>query len=197
MGCLALNRNFILSGLSKMRLWRGRESNVVRGRRDLRTHFRPLAIRIYDFSDVEKAMIQGVVLLYLGILYSLAYRKCDLGEVEKQYSNWSLDISYTFSHSYCPKIRLWLGRECDDSIGYVVLTRHIVHFVLSKMRRLQCRESYAARSRQDLSTHFRLLAFREYDFSKVRESDDSRVSLALPRHSLLSGLSKMRLGRGQ
>ena len=60
MGCLALTRHFILSGLSKMRLGRGREGNISSVRRALRTHFRLLAIQKYDFTDVKKAMIQGV-----------------------------------------------------------------------------------------------------------------------------------------
>ena len=59
-GCLALTRHIKLSGLSKMRLRRSRESNVASGRRALRTNFRLLAIPKYDFSEVEKAMIQGV-----------------------------------------------------------------------------------------------------------------------------------------
>ena len=50
---------FILSGLSKLQLGWRRESNVVIGRRDHRTHFRLLANLKSDFSEVEKAIIQN------------------------------------------------------------------------------------------------------------------------------------------
>ena len=45
-------------------------------------HIRLLTITKYDFSAVEKAMIQLVACHCLGILYFLAYTKFDLGEVE-------------------------------------------------------------------------------------------------------------------
>ena len=79
----ALTRHFILTGLSKLRIGRGRKSNVASGRRGLRTYFLLLCISKYDFSEVEKTMIQGVAWHYLGILYILAYPNCDLGDVEK------------------------------------------------------------------------------------------------------------------
>ena len=60
MGCVALTRHIILPGLTKMRLGRGRKSNVASGRRALRTHFRLLAIPKYDNREVEKTIIQWV-----------------------------------------------------------------------------------------------------------------------------------------
>ena len=69
-----------LSGPYKIRLG---ACNVASGRRSLRTRFRLLAITKYDFSEVEKSMIECVVSHKLGILYNLTYPKCDLGEVEK------------------------------------------------------------------------------------------------------------------
>ena len=63
-----------------MQLGLGRESKNGNGRRTRRTHFRLLAIRKYDFSEVKKAMITW---LYLSILCVLAFPKCVLGEVEE------------------------------------------------------------------------------------------------------------------
>ena len=49
----------------------------------LSTHFRLLALSKYELTEVEKAKIQDVAFHYLGILYFLAYPKCDLGEFDK------------------------------------------------------------------------------------------------------------------
>ena len=68
MDCLALTRNIKLSGPSKIRHQRGRDCNDADGRRALRTHFRFLAIRKYEFGDDEKTMIQWVAWHLLGIL---------------------------------------------------------------------------------------------------------------------------------
>ena len=82
MGSLALTRNFVLSGLSKMWLAQGPERNVASGQRTVTTYFSFLAIPKYDFCHVEKAMIQWVSWYSQGILYFLAYPKCGLYEVE-------------------------------------------------------------------------------------------------------------------
>ena len=64
----------------------GVENCVARSRPSLSTHFRLLALSKYELTEVEKAKIQDVAFHYLGILYILAYAKCDLGEFEETYS---------------------------------------------------------------------------------------------------------------
>ena len=83
MGCLALTRHIIISGQTKMRVGQGRESNFASGCGALRTYFCLLAMPKYDFSEVEKAMIQGNDWNYLGLIHFMAYQKCELGDVEK------------------------------------------------------------------------------------------------------------------
>ena len=75
--CLVLSKTLIVSHAPKMRLGRGREYFVASSPRALRL----LAFREYDFSEVEKAMIQGVAWHYLGTLYILPHPKCDLVNV--------------------------------------------------------------------------------------------------------------------
>ena len=61
-------------------IWARSGNQLCKWSTDLLTHFRLLAIPIYDF---EKAKIHLVIWRFVGILYFLAYPKCLLGEVEK------------------------------------------------------------------------------------------------------------------
>ena len=139
-------------------------------------------------------MIQVVAWHYLSILYFLTYPKSDLGEVEKALLQFVAGPSYTFSHSGRPKIGHWLGRENDDSSGYLPLPRHINLYGLSKMRRRRGRELCCTRSPVPEHT-FSTSGSLKIRINRGRESEDSRCCLSIFRHFIHSGLCKMRLGR--
>ena len=105
MGCLAITWHFILSALSKMRLWRIWETNVARCLRSFRTHFRLLAIPKYVFSEVEKAMILWVAGHYLRILYILAYPKCDVVCRERNVASGRRSYAHIFA--------FWLSKKYE------------------------------------------------------------------------------------
>ena len=83
---------------------------------------------------------------------------------KKQCSNGRLNHRKLFRNSGCPKIRLYGGRESDDSLVCLALTKHII----SKMRLGGGRESNIANGRQAFRTHFRFHTIPKYDFNEVK-----------------------------
>jgi hypothetical protein len=80
---LALGTHFLPSVRPKMRLGRGRESGVSRGRAGLQINFLYSARQKSDLRKVGKAMFQHVAWPCELILCLLVAKKCDLGFVSR------------------------------------------------------------------------------------------------------------------
>ena len=96
------------------------------------------------------------VLREMGILYFLAFPKCNLGDVEKAMMQVVPGPFVTIFVFRLFQIRLLRGLETDDWMGCVALTRHIILPGLYKIRLRRSRERFVASGHRTLSTHFRL-----------------------------------------
>jgi len=103
---MALKSHILLLAKRKIRLWRGRESDVSSGRQALETFFFLLTSPKFDSVEVEKTMSEGLVSNIELIFGILIIQKCDLFEVEKAMFELHL---WHFQHIF----DLWTIPICD------------------------------------------------------------------------------------
>lgn len=161
MCCLAQNMHFMLSGLCKMGLGWGREINVERG---LRGH-RLFSFRLSQNSTSARSRKRWFM-RFRGTIYAFytfwPIQNATCVRSRKKCSTCSPDLSYTFSHSGSPKIRLFRRRKFDDSGFCVALNGHSMLPGLFKMQLGRIRESNVPSGRRVFHSYFRLPAVTKY-----------------------------------